>query len=398
MAVNYGQVAIVPKGVWNAETQYKVNNLVEYDGSSYVAKVQPPVGTLPTDTSYWQVSAAGTKKATADSLGTVMPDGTTTEIKEDGKLSAKTAQQNALGVVKGSDDINVGEDGNLTVNTTFEQATEIANIIAGEAIKSVLGKVSKAIATTMSLDENALLKNMISGIDVNDGNKVPSSAYIHSLVERIGMGTALEGGFDNLTAGLNSVNNNLSKRLLIGNDIASADLLNDNPAERFGTLSMRFSDGTINQLLLLKDTAAVTILRNNVWTEQYRFATTSMLSDYVPKSDLVVSSSDIQSKQNITDSSNIKFYKYGKIVVAHISITTTSNLSGYNTLKVGISPNGFKPLYECRSTVLMQHANVSRILAFTTYGDINLWNWSSDSSITTPSGSSLNGFAVYCVA
>lgn len=212
MAVNYGQVAIVPKGVWNAETQYKVNNLVEYDGSSYVAKVQPPVGTLPTDTSYWQVSAAGTKKATADSLGTVMPDGTTTEIKEDGKLSAKTAQQNALGVVKGSDDIIVGEDGNLTVNTTFEQATEIANIIAGEAIKSVLGKVSKAIATTMSLDENALLKNMISGIDVNDGNKVPSSAYIHSLVERIGMGTALEGGFDNLTAGLNSVNNNLSNK------------------------------------------------------------------------------------------------------------------------------------------------------------------------------------------
>lgn len=398
MAVNYGQVAIVPKGVWNAETQYKVNNLVEYDGSSYVAKVQPPVGTLPTDTSYWQVSAAGTKKATADSLGTVMPDGTTTEIKEDGKLSAKTAQQNALGVVKGSDDVTVGEDGNLTVNTTFEQATEIANIIAGEAIKSVLGKVSKAIATTMSLDENALLKNMISGIDVNDGNKVPSSAYIHSLVERIGMGTAIEGGFDNLTAGLNSVNNNLSKRLLVGNNIASADLSNDMPDERFGTLSMRFSDGTINQLILLKDTANVSIFKDNKWIEQYRFATTSMLSDYVPKSDLVASSSDIQSKQNITDSSNIKFYKYGKIVVAHIQITTTSNLSGYDTLKVGVAPNGFKPLYECRSVVLMQQTNVSRILAFTTYGDINLWNWSSDSSITTPSGSALNGFAVYCVA
>lgn len=210
MAVNYGQVAIVPKGEWNVETQYKVNNLVSYDGSSYVAKVQPPVGTLPTDTSYWQVSAVGTKKATADSLGTVMPDGTTTSVGEDGKLSVNTAQQDALGVVKGSDDITVGEDGTLTVNTTFKQATELANIIAGEAIKSVLGKVSKAIATTMNLDENALLKNMISGIDVNDGNKVPSSAYIHSLVERIGMGTALEGGFDNLTAGLNSVNNNLS--------------------------------------------------------------------------------------------------------------------------------------------------------------------------------------------
>ena len=211
MAVNYGQVAIVPKGEWNVETQYKVNNLVSYDGSSYVAKVQPPVGTLPTDTSYWQVSAAGTKKATADSLGTVMPDGTTTSVGEDGKLSVNTAQQDALGVVKGSDDITVGEDGTMTVNTTFEQATELANIIAGEAIKSVLGKVSRAIATTMSLDENALLKNMISGIDVNDSNKVPSSAYIHTLVERIGMGTELVSGLGDLTTGLNTVNNNLSK-------------------------------------------------------------------------------------------------------------------------------------------------------------------------------------------
>lgn len=192
--------------------------------------------------------------------------------------------------------------------------------------------------------------------------------------------------------------NNLSKRLLVGNNIASADLLNDMPDERFGTLSMRFSDGTMNQLILLKDTANVSIFRDNKWTEKYRFATTSMLSDYVPKSDLVASSSDIQSKQNITDSSNIKFYKYGKIVVAHIQITTTSNLSGYDTLKVGVAPNGFKPLYECRSVVLMQQTNESRILAFTTSGDINLWNWSSDSSITTPSGSALNGFAVYCVA
>lgn len=192
--------------------------------------------------------------------------------------------------------------------------------------------------------------------------------------------------------------NNLSRRLLVGNDIASADLLNDNPAERFGTLSMRFSDGTMNQLLLLKDTAVVTILRNNVWTEQYRFATTSMLSDYVPKSDLVVSSADLQSKQNITDSSNIKFYKYGKIVVAHIAITTTSAISGYNVLKLGIIPNTFRPLYECRCPLLKQQSNEARLVAFTTSGDINLWNWSSDSSVNIPSGSSFCGVAVFCVA
>lgn len=209
-AVSYGHVAIVPKGTWNAETQYEVCHLVEYNGSSYVAKAQPPIGTLPTDTSYWQVSAAGTKKATSDSLGTVMPDGTTTEVNEEGKLSVKMAQQAAVGVVKGSDDITVGEDGKLTVNTAFEQATELANIIAGEAIKSVLGKVSKSIATTMNLDQNALLKNMISGIDVNSGEKIPSSAFVHTLYERLGMGTDLSAGdAENVTQAVNSLYSNL---------------------------------------------------------------------------------------------------------------------------------------------------------------------------------------------
>ena len=280
MAVNYGQVAIVPKGAWNAETQYKVNNLVSYDGSSYVAKVQPPVGTLPTDTSYWQVSAAGTKKATADSLGTVMPDGTTTSVGEDGKLSVNTAQQDALGVVKGSDDITVGEDGTLTVNTTFEQATELANIIAGEAIKSVLGKVSKAIATTMSLDENALLKNVISGIDVNDSNKVPSSAYIHTLADRIGMGTELVSGLGDLTTGLNTVNNNLSKRIsIVGyKDGWVADASSEN--NRLFVLNFG-SDKGQDQMIVFKDRISVTLLRDGVWQEQYKVAT---LNDLWPQS------------------------------------------------------------------------------------------------------------------
>lgn len=210
MAVSYGHVAIVPKGIWSAETQYEVCNLVEHDGSSYVAKVRPPVGTEPTDTAYWQVSAAGTKKATSDSLGTVMPDGTTTEVNEEGKISAKTAQQDSAGMVKGSDDITVGEDGALTVNTAFEQATKLANLIAGEAIKTVLGKVSKAIATTMNLDENALLKNMVSGIDVNDGAKIPSSAFVHTLYERLGMGTDLSAGdATNVTQAVNSLYSNI---------------------------------------------------------------------------------------------------------------------------------------------------------------------------------------------
>lgn len=208
MAVEYGTIAVVPMGTWEDSKDYDVGNLVELDGSSYVAKVKPPAGTAPTDTAYWQVSAKGASKATADIAGVVKPDGVTTEVDANASLSVKKATQATVGIVKGSNGIKVGAEGSIDVDTTFTQATELANIIAGEAIASVLGKVSKAIATTMSLDQNALLKNMLTSIDGNSSEKVPTQAYIHTLVERIGMGTELTAGA-NLTEVANELSSNL---------------------------------------------------------------------------------------------------------------------------------------------------------------------------------------------
>lgn len=210
MAVEYGTIGIRPMGGWNPDTKYDLLNLVDYDGSSYVAHTDPPKGSLPTDTNYWQTSAQGTSKATADSVGTVKPDGTTTEVSADGSLSVKTATQDSLGLVKGSTGIKVGTDGSINVNTIFTQATELANIIAEEAISSVLGKISKSIAVTMGLNENALLKNMLTNMDANDQNKIPTSAFVHTLWARIGMGEDLTAGA-NLTAAVNEVNSNLNK-------------------------------------------------------------------------------------------------------------------------------------------------------------------------------------------
>ena len=209
MAVEYGTIAVVPMGTWEDSKDYDVGNLVELDGSSYVAKVKPPAGMLPTDTAYWQISAKGASKATVDIAGVVKPDGVTTEVDANASLSVKKATQSTVGIVKGSDDIKVGADGSIDVDTTFTQATELANIIAGEAIASVLGKVSKAIAITMSLDQNALLKNMLTSIDGNSSEKVPTQAYIHTLVERIGMGTELTAGA-NLTEVANELSSNLA--------------------------------------------------------------------------------------------------------------------------------------------------------------------------------------------
>ena len=108
---------------------------------------------------------------------------------------------------------------------------------------------------------------------VTDNSSLPLSAA---------QGKALMDKYTQLYSDLNTTNNNLSKKLSVGNNIASADLTYDVNDGRFGTLSMRFSDGTINQLLLLDKTAAVTIFRNNEWQEQYRFATTSDLYAKTP--------------------------------------------------------------------------------------------------------------------
>ena len=209
--VIYGTIGEVPMGKYDPDVKYGLLNLVSYDGSSYVVHTDPPVGTLPTDEDYWQLSAQGTSKATASTPGTVKPDGVTTEVSSDGALSVKTATQSTAGVVKGSAGITVAADGSIDINTLFEQATELGNIIAGEAIATSLGKIAKTIAVTMGLNENALLKNMLTNMDTNDQNKIPTSAFVHKLYERIGMGNELDIG-DNLTAAVNEVNSNLSSK------------------------------------------------------------------------------------------------------------------------------------------------------------------------------------------
>jgi hypothetical protein len=46
------------RGLWYSVFAYKVDDVVSYFGSSYLAKVAPPVGTKPTDTTYWSLVAS----------------------------------------------------------------------------------------------------------------------------------------------------------------------------------------------------------------------------------------------------------------------------------------------------------------------------------------------------
>ena len=216
-----GKVVVTDGGTYSASVTYEKLTFVHYNGDAYLT-LKTVKGVTPTDdgTNY-RLFCKSAVTATTSKAGIVMPDGFTISI-SNGKISAKKATQSAVGVVKGSDDINVDSNGAITVNTEFTQATALANLIAGEAIKVVLGKVSKAIATTMNLDQNALLKNMVSGIDANDGNKIPSSAFVHTLYERLGMGTDLSAGdAKNVTQAVNSLYSNFFNRI----DVAKISLL-----------------------------------------------------------------------------------------------------------------------------------------------------------------------------
>lgn len=202
-----GKVAVTDGGNYSASTTYEKLTFVHYQGDAYMT-LKTVKGVTPTDDGVnYKLFCKSAVLATASKAGIVMPDGTTTTVNSSGKMSAKQATQSTTGIVKGSNSIKVGSDGAIDVNTTFTQAVNLANIITGEAIATILGKVSKAIATTMNLNQNALLKSMLTSIDANDSSKIPTAAYIHTLVERIGMGTQLTAGA-NLTEAANNLNSN----------------------------------------------------------------------------------------------------------------------------------------------------------------------------------------------
>lgn len=66
---------IVVKGAYNPETDYTVGDSVSYEGSSYVMYVEAIAGTIPTDTSKWQVVANKGADGTDGTNGTNGTDG-----------------------------------------------------------------------------------------------------------------------------------------------------------------------------------------------------------------------------------------------------------------------------------------------------------------------------------
>lgn len=111
-----GRVAIVPKGDWSAETEYKRLDEVTYNNTMFIAKKAVPKGTLPTNAEYWSKSIVGG----AGSIAT----------KED------------AGIVKPADGLTVAEDGSLKVSIDGTTLTmdQVNNVIKlADTLKDKIG-------------------------------------------------------------------------------------------------------------------------------------------------------------------------------------------------------------------------------------------------------------------
>jgi len=60
--ISAGRVLLMPKGDYDPTTTYEMLDIVSYNGSSYIAK-STTIGNLPTNTTYWQLSAYGGQAA-----------------------------------------------------------------------------------------------------------------------------------------------------------------------------------------------------------------------------------------------------------------------------------------------------------------------------------------------
>ena len=84
-----GKVAYLSKGAYSSNTQYEKNDVVTYQGSSYVS-LQSTQGNAPTNTTYWQLlaekgtkgdtGATGQTGATGNGISSVAKTGTSGNV------------------------------------------------------------------------------------------------------------------------------------------------------------------------------------------------------------------------------------------------------------------------------------------------------------------------------
>jgi hypothetical protein len=91
---------LVPKGAYNAGTDYAVGDSVDYNGSSYVMFNNAGAGTLPTNTTYWQVVANKGDTGAAGASGSNGADGVDGDVYTTATQTGTTRNETATSSCK----------------------------------------------------------------------------------------------------------------------------------------------------------------------------------------------------------------------------------------------------------------------------------------------------------
>lgn len=149
---NAGRIATVPKGAYDNDTIYEYLDVVEYEGSSYVLKVENSQGNLPTDVEFWQLLAEKGEKGDKGDKGDKPIKGTDyfTDIEKE-EFTEKITEYSKEEIKQ------VTEQGIADFNTNADE------------IKKDLDRANKKIE---ELAENMEMKELEGlSIDVSDAHK-----------------------------------------------------------------------------------------------------------------------------------------------------------------------------------------------------------------------------------
>lgn len=176
-----GRVAIVPKGDWSAETEYKRLDEVTYNNTMFIAKKAVPKGTLPTNAEYWSKSIVGGVGAiaTKEDAGIVKPaDGLS--IAEDGTLKV-SIDGTTLTMDQVNNVIKLADTLKEKINGAFPAANVVNNQIttetgyaldARQANPNIDGTLAKQLSDLNGSLNNVATKNDISALNPSADSKL----------------------------------------------------------------------------------------------------------------------------------------------------------------------------------------------------------------------------------
>ena len=196
--------SVTPRGEWSASDEYHSLDLVSYQGSSYVALKTVPAGTLPTDTTYWMLSAEKGPSEWGNISGNIA-DQTDLANALNGKADASAVytktEANALLDAKAdkSDTYTKTEtDGLLSAKA------DKSEIYTQEELNGIFDGIDNALSTKADKTDLTAIKSMIAGVETAmKATRNYTAGQLIVAVNTLYRATANIASGSNLTAGTN---------------------------------------------------------------------------------------------------------------------------------------------------------------------------------------------------